>query len=777
MMEKRVHFENLIKQPIHLQEQGELMTVEQIKQSFDSIIRKIDENNNLLSDKQLMKAIVELAIHSNEKNLCDPTIINHRVFFILRDYYLNLIQCWRLGEKFDDISCFIFETISNLFLKMSSHISDCTISSLKELIFHETLLNEINQFLKELSINGKYLQDPQIKSIDNLLRTIQRLERINFDNKKDYLFDNIVKCICSSLFIEIFLQSLNQENIDDVGQKFLLNTCTDYIYSHSTDKQHKQCLIDIRQSLLRPFTQWLIQQSSLFRLWNNRIIINLRQICFLLTLSIQLNRFIILDNDILNYYCQIIDSFINILYSILQSDNKINNKLSYSLIGTIIPNLYTMTLSKQLEKYIQNKYIITLILKLTNYENDEIQLNAFKILSSLTTEQETKNIDYSNNIADLFIKFLNKVIDDSNQTLRFYNLLRCLKNLIQYDQIKDELIKQNGLPLIIRCATDIKYKPLQVQQPALEILFALTFNKEAYQPLKTYSIQIKSFLFSSHQGISQIVERILWKLEKEEQALTKPKIHDKNYKYDIMLSFSQSDNELCLRIYDELLKDNFRVWFDQDETLAITMNEKCEIIDECEYFLMCISDTYKQNCYCRCEATYAFERQYKIIPLIVLSNYRPDGWLNRIINGKFSIDFIKFDFNLAIIKLKNEINRQRKYSKINQQQDSILIETPIEISIDNEYPSQIDQWTNNHVKLFLISKNLNPFLEIFSEMNGNLLHELYRMCLTSRESMYHTLKTEISTFNSNNESLTLVIYLRFLNEIQKYIPSLVINQK
>ncbi|CAF4746933.1 unnamed protein product, partial [Rotaria sp. Silwood2] len=44
--------------------------------------------------------------------------------------------------------------------------------------------------------------------------------------------------------------------------------------------------------------------------------------------------------------------------------------------------------------------------------------------------------------------------------------------LIQYDQIKDELTKQNGLPLIIRCATDIKFKPLQVQQPALEILFA-----------------------------------------------------------------------------------------------------------------------------------------------------------------------------------------------------------------------------------------------------------------------------------------------------------------
>ncbi|CAF2102413.1 unnamed protein product, partial [Rotaria magnacalcarata] len=208
---------------------------------------------------------------------------------------------------------------------MSSHISNRNVSRLKELIFHEALLNETNRFFDELSINRKYLEDQQIKkdqqikSINNLLRTIQRLERINFDTKKDYLFDNIVKCICSSSFIEIFLQSVNQEN-EDVGQRFLLNTRTYYMYSHLTDQKHKQNLIDIRQSLLRPFTQWLIQQSSLFRFWNNRMLITLRQICFLLTLSIQLNRFIILDKDILDDYYQIIDSFVNILYSIIQSE-------------------------------------------------------------------------------------------------------------------------------------------------------------------------------------------------------------------------------------------------------------------------------------------------------------------------------------------------------------------------------------------------------------------------------------------------------------------------
>ncbi len=59
-------------------------------------------------------------------------------------------------------------------------------------------------------------------------------------------------------------------------------------------------------------------------------------------------------------------------------------------------------------------------------------------------------------------------------------------------------------------------------------------------------------------------------------------------------------------------------------------------------------------------------------------------------------------------------------------------------------------------------------------MNGYLLHELYRMCLSNRESMFHTLKSELSTFN---QSLRLDVYLRFLNEIEKYIPSFVINQK
>lgn len=257
-----------------------------------------------------------------------------------------------------------------------------------------------------------------------------------------------------------------------------------------------------------------------------------------------------------------------------------------------------------------------------------------------------------------------------------------LLDLMQYDQIVDELTKEDGIPLIIRCATENKSKPLQVQQPALEIAFALTFNKEAYQQLKIFTNHIKPFLFSPHQGISQIVERIIWKLEIEEQEIAKPRIHEKKLKYDMILSYSQLDKDLCFRIYDELIKDDFRIWIDQDECSTISMNEKSKIIDECEHFVMCTSDTYKLNLFCRLEASYAFERQLKIIPLIVLSNYRPDGWLNRIIHGKIPIDFTKLGFELAKTKLKSDIERQRKLMHINHNNDPISIKMSIENSKD-----------------------------------------------------------------------------------------------
>ena len=100
----------------------------------------------------------------------------------------------------------------------------------------------------------------------------------------------------------------------------------------------------------------------------------------------------------------------------------------------------------------------------------------------------------------------------------------------------------------------------KVQQPALEILLALTFNKEAFEQLKENLHQLKSSSSVSYPGISNTLEYIVWKLETEAQLLRKPMVNDRTYKYDVFLSFSSADNDLCFRIWDQLMKDDYRVW-------------------------------------------------------------------------------------------------------------------------------------------------------------------------------------------------------------------------
>ncbi len=384
---------------------------------------------------------------------------------------------------------------------------------------------------------------------------------------------------------------------------------------------------------------------------------------------------------------------------------------------------------------------------------------------------------------------------------------------------------------------------------------ALTFNTEAYQQLKGNLNHLKSLLYSSHQGVSRAADCLLWRFDQQEARKTSPD----TYKYDLMISYSHANKDLIDRISNQLFQDNFRIWLDSDETFGTNITTKINIIDQSQYILICISDEYKQNSYCRSEAYYAYACHYKIIPLILTPNFHPDGWLIDLIKGKIYVDFIKFNFDLAYHTLKNEINRDYLYpkiesiistpriesitstpriesitstpriesitstprieSKISTPRIESVISTPgiesitstprieskistprIESKISTSriesvistpgiesitstpkiesiismpkiknYSSDIEQWTKDDVRSFLMENQFNCLAPVVSDMNGGLLYDLYRMCNDNRESMFHTLKSEILILDKNIQPLTILIYLRFLREIQKFI--------
>lgn len=244
--------------------------------------------------------------------------------------------------------------------------------------------------------------------------------------------------------------------------------------------------------------------------------------------------------------------------------------------------------------------------------------------------------------------------------------------------MKSELIKQDALPLLLNCVTEFDSDPIKVQQISLEILVGLSFDEETCESLKqkenfvSYLRNLAENCSAEKLSLKRAAERLLWKLEKEEVAVAQPAVAT-SFKYDLMISYSHRDDQICLQIHDQLVNDGFRVWIDRDCLRGSTMVGIANAIENSEHVLICMSNTYKQSVYCQSEAHYAFERGCKLIPILIEPNYKPDGWLGIIVSGKIYVDFSKSDLKFAYAKLKTEIHQRQISNRINATETTALL--------------------------------------------------------------------------------------------------------
>ena len=93
----------------------------------------------------------------------------------------------------------------------------------------------------------------------------------------------------------------------------------------------------------------------------------------------------------------------------------------------------------------------------------------------------------------------------------------------------------------------------------------------------------------------------------------------------------------------------------------------------------------------------------------------------------------------------------------------------------SKYPNCIDMWTKDHVKSFLLEKELDTLLSSFEGMNGRLLHNVYTMCQENQQAMFLSLKEDVARCQ-HTTALSLKEYLVFLEEIKVYIPYVTDNR-
>lgn len=238
--------------------------------------------------------------------------------------------------------------------------------------------------------------------------------------------------------------------------------------------------------------------------------------------------------------------------------------------------------------------------------------------------------------------------------------------LLQHDQIRDEIYKLDGVALFIYCATTTKFNNL-IQQRALENLLIMSFNDTVSKQLKLNERLMDYLQLTSENSEESELQRaansLLWRLTKDDTSKSPTNDPTPKTVYDVMISYSHKDKDLCFDLYNRLVKDNFRVWLDRDQMHGTPLESMSNAIESSEFVFVCMSDSYKQSGYCKMEAYYALERQCCIIPLVMKSQYKPDGWLGIIVTGRMRVDFPKYGFETAYQKLMIEIGRNRKEKK------------------------------------------------------------------------------------------------------------------
>lgn len=403
------------------------LTNDQLKASFDIIVVELNKNNTLNSIPTIELIVNTISTCSkNDKIFLQTNLYNHQLLIIIRDCYSNYFSRWQNGNKFDKDLNKVFSQIAIFFADLSYDVSDTNINALKQLIIHEPLLNQLNLCLKDIATHGKHLQDNRIEPIDYYIRAIHYLEKGRPDIQSIpivlSLFESIVSCVCSNHFIKMFKQIGKLEKLDE-SQNFLLDTCTDVISWHDAGV-YNQTHIAVRTALLSTFVSWFENYISSYEKLNKIAIKIIGQLCITL-LGGNANDEDIFPEPIRKDYCKLIDQLYSILNSIVESGK--TNESMIGLTRVLTQSLYSLTMTNDLRIYIKNKRMIPLLLKLTNIDDETIQFHVYRILAAILTEEDIKTLTNPSKIANVFLRFLTSLIDDSSMKPRFHNLLRSLK--------------------------------------------------------------------------------------------------------------------------------------------------------------------------------------------------------------------------------------------------------------------------------------------------------------------------------------------------------------
>ncbi|KAL9979634.1 hypothetical protein ACROYT_G017319 [Oculina patagonica] len=347
------------------------------------------------------------------------------------------------------------------------------------------------------------------------------------------------------------------------------------------------------------------------------------------------------------------------------------------------------------------------------------------------------------------IKFLTSLLERSlkvsNRRYIGFSAAELAEGLTQIavnDKNKKTIAQCGAIPILVKMLQSAQDNEEKLN--ACNTLWTLAFDKENGKEIKNNEsaiAELKNLLTVENSEIKRAAAGVLWECEGKEkhaeekqQSVTEQQATDTKH---VMISYQWDVQRHVIQLKNKLQADGYKVWMDIDEMGGSTLESMARAVENASVVLVCVSQKYKESPNCRSEAEYTYQLHKDVIPLMMDSKYRPDGWLGFIVGSKFWIDFSekhKLDSNAD--KLVKELGNR---GKITAQETTVQAEV-VDV-VDASPQSSIRSWTRSDVKTWLKDVGLEGRLDrkAVERLDGRMLLRLQDLRKESPEFFYSSI--------------------------------------
>ncbi|CAF2412789.1 unnamed protein product [Rotaria sp. Silwood2] len=739
-----------------IRRKADRINTEELSAMLNDLFRELYFNS--VNSTAYLSSLHQIVHSLNSTSIPSLKSVHSHVFFLLvRNTIQSLLQKLYTLYQLDDQEISILRNCIILLEYLVKNVDDISIILhwIADVTFTDSLvicLYQINKISN--ASNSKRL----IKQIGHLINMFSRVqERLPWKLHQSLfvrLLQPTIDCLTSTTYVQLFTDlKPNSTSLTELQKLFLIK-CPYFLETYNGPQMEKT-IEQVLQIMLPSYVSILDKHIKKIKEWHRPMMRSIRHL--LTTLSLAEGCFTLHLNN------ESIRSLINHLLCLITEPiliKKIHNTLENQetlLIDITLVVLGVLIYEPDALDYIKKCKPARIFRALTSTSCENIVFNAYLMLAYIMDENDIKELNI--NLSRLTFSILNLLhnavesynktdVDDNinkkNTNRKITQLAEILKNLIQYEQVKSEILNQNALRFLIECSQ--QFNGLS-KQFFLECLWTLSFSEEILQRMRqnsefisalkdipkpimsdyqennlrhsnSFSRQCRNDTMSSsddivNNEIYKMADGLLWNIvtesefrEKEQKSIDETKnADDQNLKYDIMISYCYDDKDLVYEIHEFLANEGYNIWFERNNSHGKTIETQAEAIDNSTLVILCVSNSYKRDNQCQAVARYAFNCKQFILPLIVRKGYTIGGWLNVITNKYKPINFVVSNFKVASSLLIQEINRHVKQKLLDVKAVAI---TPIKVeqTVHSSTPIRLDQQQKplEHV----ISRSITP---------------------------------------------------------------------